>query len=341
MKGAKTNLKDAEKAKEFLIEKDALSNLHYYQKTPEYIIFPLKKKVSSKLFSIVEFDFKKKKGKPGNLKDLLKGKISQKEIEMLKRSYDTLGSIAILEIDEVFRKNEKIIAKALLDSNPNIKTVLRKDAGHEGPFRTQKMKFLAGEKTKEAVHVENGVRIRLDVEKVYFSPRLSTERKRISELVKKNENVLVMFSGCAPYPCVISKNTQAKEIVGIEINPAGHKYGIENVKLNKIKNVILINGDVKDDVPALAEKGLKFERIVMPAPHNADSFIKEALMVAKKGTKIHFYDFLHEDDFKDAEKKVDLACKETKRKWKKIRLVKCGQHAPRTYRVCLDFEVTN
>jgi len=341
MFGAKAKLKNAQKAKQLLIEKNALSDSYYSIKSKEHIIFPLKKKISSKLFDLVEEKFNEKKEKPGNLKDLLKGKLLDVEIDKLKRSYDLLGSVAILEIDEEFRKHEKVIAKALLDSNPNIKTVLRKDAGHEGTFRTQKMRFLAGIKTKEAVHVENGVKIKLDVEKVYFSPRLSTERKRISGLVKPGENVLVMFSGCAPYPCVISKNTKAKEIVGIEINPVGHKYGIENVKLNKLKNVILINGDVKDDVPALAEKGLTFERIVMPAPHNADSFIKEALMVAKKGTKIHFYDFLHKDEFSEAKRKVDSACKQMKRKWKKIRLVKCGQHAPRTYRVCLDFEVLN
>jgi hypothetical protein len=36
---------------------------------------------------------------------------------------------------------------------------------------------------------------------------LSTERKRISELVKPGEKVLVMFSGAAPYVCVIAKKT--------------------------------------------------------------------------------------------------------------------------------------
>lgn len=339
MFGAKTQLKDAEKTKILLIQKNILSENYHYIKSKTHIIFPLKKKIKSDLFELVEQDFQEKKGKPGNLKDLLKGKLTEKEIEKLKRAYDTIGTIAILEIDEEFREKEKIIAHALINSNPNIKTVLRKAAGHVGTFRTQKMKWLAGEKTKESIHAENGVKIKLDVEKVYFSPRLSTERKRISELVKKGENVLVMFSGCAPFPCVISKNSQAKEIMGIEINPEGHKYGVQNALLNKLKNIILINGDVKKDVPMLAKKGLKFERIVMPAPHNAESFIEEALMVAKKRTIIHYYDFLHEDNFVDAEKKIDLACKKNGRKWKKIALVKCGQHAPRTYRICLDFEV--
>lgn len=341
MFGAKTKLTDAEKVKVLLIEKKILSENHNYIKSKNHIIFPLKKKTKSALFEVVKQEFKEKKRKPGNLKDLLKGKLTEKEIEKLKRAYDTIGTIAILEIDPEFREKEKIIAEALINSNPNIKTVLRKAAGHVGTFRTQKMKWLAGEKTKESIHAENGVKIKLDVEKVYFSPRLSTERKRISELVKKGENVLVMFSGCAPFPCVISKNTEAKEIVGIEINPEGHKYGVQNILLNKLKNIILINGDVKKDVPLLAEKGLKFERIVMPAPHNAESFIEEALMVAKKGTIIHYYDFLHQDKFVDAEKKIDVACKKNNRNWKKISIVKCGQHAPRFYRVCLDFEVLN
>ena len=85
----------------------------------------------------------------------------------------------------------------------------------------------------------------MNVEKVYFSPRLSEERKRIFQQVKNNETILVMFSGIAVYPIVISKNTKAKAIVGIEINPIAHKYALENLKLNKISNVKLFLDDVK------------------------------------------------------------------------------------------------
>ncbi len=336
----KAKLKDAEKAKRVLADLKLLDSDYFIKRDDEFIYFPVVKKTKIEGFEIIKMALDRKKtSRVKNLKELLKKKLSQKELDFLKSSFDVVGSIAILEIDDVLRKKEKIIANALLKTNSNIKTVLRKDAGHEGEFRTQKMKWIAGDKTKETIHKENGVKLLLDVEKVYFSPRLSTERKRICGQVRSGEKVLVMFSGCGPFVCVIAKNSEAKEIVGVEINPEGHDYSVKNAVLNAVDNVVLINDDVKNAIPLLAERGIRFDRIVMPAPHNAESFIEQALSVSKKGTFIHFYDFLHEDKFDDADKKVDAACNKMKMKWKKISLNKAGQHAPHIFRICLDFEI--
>jgi tRNA (guanine37-N1)-methyltransferase len=232
MFGAKVELKKAQKVQNYLKERKLLDSEYKYGKNSKYIYFPLKKKAKIPSATVIKKTFPKRT-KSGTLKDILKNKLTSAEFDDLKKAYDAVGTIAILEIDKKLRKKEKLIALALLKSNKNIKTVLRKDASHEGRFRTQKMKWLAGEKTRETVHKENNIKLKLDVEKVYFSARLSTERKRIASQVKKGEDVLVMFSGCAPYPCVIAKNTKAKEIVGIEINPCGHEYAVENVLLNQ------------------------------------------------------------------------------------------------------------
>ncbi|MCF7872523.1 tRNA (guanine-N1)-methyltransferase [Candidatus Woesearchaeota archaeon] len=338
MLGIKIPLGIAEKIKREIIEKDALDNNYKYIKEKEYIIFPLKKQIKVEGAEISEFDFVKN-NKPKDMKEILKDELSEEEFEKLKTAHDTIGNIAILEIDEDLRDKEEIIAKALLESNKQIKTVLRKDGCHEGDFRVQKMKFLAGLDTRETVTVENRVRLKLNVETVYYSPRLSTERKRIYEQIKPGETILVMFSGCAPFPCVISKNTEAKEIIGIEINPAGHDYGVENLKINKLDNVVLINDDVKDIVPLFVDRNVRFDRIVMPAPHNANDFLGEAMSIAKKSTIVHFYDFQHEDNFKEVEGKAEKAAEEAGFKYKKIDLVKAGQHAPHVFRVCLDFVV--
>jgi len=339
MFGLKVKLKDAEIAKKKIIEEDILDQNFFLEKDAEFISFPLKRAPDFNVdkFELINKDFREKEFTPvKDLKTLLEGKLTSEEFELLKTSFDVIGTIAILEVDVGLRSKEKIVAEALLKSNPNIKTVLRKDDKHSGEFRTQKMKWLAGVNTKETLHKENGAVLLLDVENVYFSPRLSTERKRISELVKPGEEILVMFSGCAPYPCVLSKNTKAKSILGIEINPDGHKYGLKNIELNKLKNVELINGDVKIEVPKLNRT---FDRILMPLPKSAGDFLDSAILASKNGTIIHFYYFLHEDKFKEAEDLVDEACTRAGKTWKKIALVKCGQHAPRVFRICLDFEV--
>ena len=337
MRAIKAKLEDAEKIKKELIKQKAINTEYRIKKDEEHIYFPLKDDFEkNNELEIINTEFEKARSKDKNLKKTLKKHLSEEEIEKLKTSFDTVGEIAILEIDEDMRKREEIIAKTLLQSHKNIKTILRKDDKHEGEFRTQKMKWLLGEKTKEATHKENNVKIKVNVETIYFSPRLSSERKRISEQVEKDEEILVMFSGCAPYPCVLARNTKAKHITGIELNPEGHKYGLMNIEMNKIKNVTLINDDVNKACKKIKQK---YDRILMPLPKNAEDFLDAALSVSKKGTIIHFYNFLHEDEFREAERKVQEACKKNGFEYKKIILVKAGQQSPRTYRICLDFKV--
>lgn len=343
MLGLKVPLKDAEKWKQYILMNDFMDKEYYYVKDKGHIYFPLKSKftvVKSQGISFVEKDFPKSIRK-GSLKDNLSKSLTKVEMEFVKTAHDVIGNIAIVEIPKDLESRQKLIAETLLRVNTNVKTVLKKADIHEGVFRTQKMTFLAGENTKETVYKENNVRLKLDVEKVYFSVRLSNERKRIMELVKPGEEILVMFSGCAPYPIVLAKNTKAKHILGIEINPEGHKYGLMNLGLNKIKNVDLICGDVHTVIPGLKEKHkrLSYDRIIMPLPKTADEFLGDALEVARKGTIIHFYDFLHLDKFDEAIKKIDAACKKRKMDYKVHDIFKCGQHAPHIYRICVDFEI--
>jgi|SRR3989344_9091565 len=245
-------------------------------------------------------------------------------------SYDVIGDIAVFsKLDE----KQNLTAKNLLRLNTHIKTVLLKIKQFSGKYRLPKFKVLAGKKTKETQHKENNSLFKLDLEKCYFSPRLANERLRIAKQVKKNEIILVMFSGVAIYPVVISRNSKAKQIYGIEINPNAHKYAIENLMLNKIMNVRLFKGDVKKILPKIK---IKFDRIVMPAPKNADEYLHLIKNKVKKNTVVHFYDFSQEKDFPNQSiNKI----KKHFRKIKVIRAVKCGAYAPYVYRVCIDFRV--
>jgi len=270
------------------------------------------------------------------LKKALKGKLTKPELSQLVTSFDIIGDIAIMEIPEKLEKKEKSIATTLLKQHKNIKVVCKKTGIHKGIFRRQKLKVIAGERRKTTIYKENNVRIKLHVQDVYFSPRLSHERKRIANQVKPGESVLIMFSGVAPYCLVISKNTEAKEVYGIEINPLAHKYALENIKLNRLSNIKLFQGDVRLITPTLKKK---FDRIAMPLPLGGENFLDVALAAIKKRGKVHYYDFKDESGFKIAKQKIKDASKLAKKKCRIIRLVKCGQISPRTYRICLDFQV--
>ncbi len=286
---------------------------------------------------------KKAKQKPQKLKQALKNELTKKELEKLRSSYDLVGDIAILEIPEELVKKEKTIAEKLLEMHKNIKVVVKKLGKHKGEYRLQKYKILAGERRKTTLYKEHDCIFKLHLEKTYFSVRLSTERKRIFEQVKKGEKVLVMFSGIAPYPITIAKKSEAKKVVGIEINPLAHEFGKENLRLNKLDEegsgrVELICGDVRKVMPKLRKKE-KFDRIVMPLPKTGQEFLGVALPAVKKEGIIHLYSFIKTEEEEEKKKEIRNKARENKRKIKILRTVFCGQVAKEVYRVCFDLKI--
>src|SRR3989344_2316877 len=230
------------------------------------------------------------------IKDKLKSKLSKTNLMKVPSSFDVIGDIAIIEIRHLKGK-DKLIADTILKNLSNIKVVAKKVGEHKGKYRTQKLKIIGGEKRKETLHKESGVLLKLDVERCYFSERLSSERLRIAKLVKPGERVLTMFSGIGVYPLVISRNSKAKEIYGVEANPVAHKYALDNLRLNKSNNICLYKGDVRK-----VKLKLKFDRIIMPYPKEAPKFLDLALKQIKKGGIIHLYTFEHEEKFEELRK---------------------------------------
>lgn len=257
---------------------------------------------------------------------------------MKPRAFDVLGNIAVVNFPKDFKaKDKKRFAENLLKKNKSIKTVLEKSGKVKGRLRKQKTAYLAGEKTKEALYKENNCIFRFNVDETYFSPRLSNERKEIASEIRKGDKVLVMFAGVAPYSVVIAKNSKAKKIVSVEINRKANKYAELNVELNKIKDKVeLISGDIKK----VAEKiNSKFSVIVMPRPQLKDSFLKQAFMLSKKGTRIYYYYFCRDEEIDDIAGKIKQEAKKFRRKIKILKTKKAGEIAPYKFRVRIDFQI--
>jgi tRNA (guanine37-N1)-methyltransferase len=258
-----------------------------------------------------------------------------------QRSFNILGNIAIVNFPDNTGKKYKIdFAKEILKKNKNIKTVIEKSGKFLGRLRKMETKHLAGEKNKEVLYKENGCSFRFHVDTTYFSSRLSNERKEVSSLIKKDSSVLVMFAGVAPFSIVLAKNSRAKEIYSNEINREANKYAKMNAELNAVKNKIkFVDGDIKKIAIRLREEGKKFDFIVMPRPNLKDSFLEQAFMLSKKGTKIFYYDFCKVDE---TNKIIEKIKKEALKSKKKIRILKsksAGETAPYKIRIRVDFEV--
>lgn len=338
MLAAYTELKNAEKVKQHIIKKGLMNTNFLPVKEFSHLYFPIKKRMPIPLAKIVDakFSFPERQKTP-TIEELLKNELTKKQLASLPKSQEIVGGILILEIPVSLKAKEKAVAEAYLKLHKNIVTVVKKESLHAGIYRTRKARILAGKKSKETIHCENGIKIKLDLEKVYFSARLSGERLRIAGLVKENELVLVMFSGAAPYPLVIAKNSPAKLIYGVELNPMAHNYALGNINLNNFNGrIILLLGDVRKVVPKIR---LKFDRIVMPLPRTGEEFLGVALKKAKKSTIIHLYAFLTETEINKYAKRAKKISRELKHPVKILRKVRCGQFSPGVFRVCFDLKV--
>jgi tRNA G37 N-methylase Trm5 len=172
--------------------------------------------------------------KKNSLKAKLSGILPDDIINKVNRSFEVVGDIAIIELEDDLVQYEKQIGEALMNVNVSIKTVLKKSGIHHGEFRTQDLVYVSGVEKYETEYLENGVRFKLNPGKVYFSARLSTERSELMESLKDTQRVLVMFSGAGPYSLTALKmKPNLPLLTAIEINPDGHKYATESLQLNK------------------------------------------------------------------------------------------------------------
>ena len=262
---------------------------------------------------------------------------------MEQKSFTTMGNIAVINFpDETKSKDKKKFANEILKKNKAIKTVLEKSGKFKGRLRKMETKLLAGENTREILYRENGCNFRFNIDSTYFSPRLSNERKEISQKIKKNDSVLVMCAGVGPYPIVIAKNSKCKNVYSNELNREANKYAKQNIQLNKLnEKIILIPGDIKKVASKLKNEIKKFDVIVMARPNLKDPFLKEAFILSKKGTQIYYYGFCKIDEIDDTIKMIQDEAKKAKRKIKILNSKIAGEIAPYKIRVRVDFILKN
>lgn len=236
---------------------------------------------------------KKNKTKPKSYKEITH--IPEKLKQELPTSYDIIGDIILIKLSDKLLKYRKEIGRSLLGVNKSIKTIcLIKPIA--GELRTRNIEIISGEKRTYTTHKEYGLKFDLDVSETYFSPRLATERKRITSLVKKGENVVDMFAGVAPFSIMIAKYANPKIVYAIDKNNYAIKYAQKNIKKNNVLDKVeIIKSDAKKVHNILDQHGVKADRIIMNLPFSAFLFFPYALKIAANNCVIHYYDILNEN----------------------------------------------
>ena len=311
---------------------DGLMSMEYRIKTTdEYGYIPITDDIEG--YAIEDIELEPVKRVPHNFAEILEDELTSEEIENLKTSFDTIGDIVILEIPDELQDKKQLIGDAAYKFTKR-KAIYMKKSAIKGTIRVRDLEFLSGVDDSLTIHKEHGVRLKLDVREVYFSPRLATERKRVMESVKDGEKILDMFCGIGPFPIVIARNKDV-DITAVDINEAAIKYLDENIKLNKLKGNIESNcGDVRE-----VSKGFKtkFDRIIMNLPGLAYSFLDVAIDLIEDDGIINYYEF--SDSYEQGIKRLNEAASGAGKKVEILNTRKVKSISPDEWHVSIDAKI--
>ncbi|MHA1671850.1 MAG: class I SAM-dependent methyltransferase [Promethearchaeota archaeon] len=276
------------------------------------------------------------------LKSSLEDILTETELDLLPRGFQSIGKVMILKLNPVLLKYKDIIAQKCIELLPSTKSVYLNKGKIEGTFRKpNNMEYIAGEKNSLVKHKEHEVVYSFDFTKIMFSQGNLSERKYLATLVKDGEVIVDMFAGIGYFSLPIGKHSKPSRIYSIELNPEAYNYLVENVKLNYLDDLIVpINGDCKREIVKLSDSGIRAHRVIMgvfPAPKN---YIKEALLVARDEGTIYHYEGVAEkdnymnlfDDFNKIAKSKGFGCKLLEKRFVK-------SYGPHLYHTVLDIFV--
>jgi len=257
-----------------------------------------------------------------SLKDKV-SEITKIEKEKIPSSPQIIGHVLLAKFTASTKNEKTKIAKAWMQLLPKITTV-GEIKGVEGELRQPKVTKLLGNGFK-TMHKEHGISYLLDASKIMFSKGNHFERQRLLNQVKSGETVVDMFAGVGYFSLGIAKH--AKHVIAIEKNPLSFKYIVENVILNKIKNITLINNDCR----SIELEGIA-DRILLGYFPHTEQFLQYAKKFAKKGAVIHYHNIYKKDElWNKAEEQLSGM--------KILNKVIIKSYAPGIVHVCVDAKI--
>ncbi|MGB9894352.1 MAG: class I SAM-dependent methyltransferase [Thermoproteota archaeon] len=234
--------------------------------------------------------------KPKNIIEALKGKVPEEHLAKFRRSFDIVGDVMVFQPTEEMEAYKKEIVEAVKQVYPRIRVVLAKKTPLEGETRVAEYEAWYGRGNYETTHKEYGCVYYLDITKVFFTPRLSTERNRICSLVKDGEIVCDLFAGVGPFSILISKKKRPKMVYACDINEYAYSYLRRNIIINRVGDKVkAFFGDAREVAKEKINK--KCDRIIMNLPKSAHLFLDAAReAINPDGGIIHLYIFRREEE---------------------------------------------
>jgi len=230
-----------------------------------------------------------------DIKKKISNEISPKIADKIPKKWEKIGNVLILKIEEEIIEYKKEISK-IYSKILNCKSVLIDIGGINGIFRTPNLELVYGSKNTETIHIENGIKFKLDPVKIMFSSGNISERIRMSNISNKNETLVDLFAGIGYFSIPIAFYSKPKKIYSCEINPISYNYLLNNIVLNHVTSIIKpLLGDNKKTAPYDIAN-----RVLLGYFKETKKYFSLALKCLKnKSGFIHYHDILPKKQIPD------------------------------------------
>ncbi len=250
--------------------------------------------------------------------------------KLLPSRWEQIGDVLLIKLPPELGEHLETIGEAYAGAL-KVKTVaLQGDI--VGQRREPVIEVIYGGET-ETVHLENGVKFKLDVARTMFSSGNIDERVRMSRLDIHDEVVVDMFAGIGYFCLPMAVHGSPRTVHGLEINPAAYGYLKVNCVLNHVERTLIPRlGDNRKFT--LNERA---NRVVMGYLHDTWKYLPNALELLGGEGIIHFHTLVEEGDRR---KKLEVQLgKGGLEDYEISHIREVKSYAPRIYHVVADLSV--
>jgi tRNA wybutosine-synthesizing protein 2 len=212
-------------------------------------------------------------------------------MSLIPEKWEKIGSVVVLKVPEALRQFREIIGKAYTDEL-GCTSALHDVGGISGVYRTPVVELIYGSSQTETIHKENGIRYKLDPQKVMFSSGNMAERIRMGMISNPRETVVDMFAGIGYFTIPMAVRSKPKKIFACEINPVAYEYLCKNIVLNHVTNIVEpLLGDNRKTAP----KGCA-DRVLMGYLEDTEIYLPVAFECLRnqKGV-LHYHDVVPDE----------------------------------------------
>jgi len=250
------------------------------------------------------------------IKNSLIKEIPSELVNKLPEKWEKIGNILTISLPSILVKYENIIGKNYAEIL-KCKTVLKDIGGIKGEFRVPNVKVIYGSKFTETIHKENGVRYKLNPQKVMFSSGNMDERIRIATISNANETIVDLFAGIGYFTLPIAVYSKPKRVIACEKNQIAFNYLNENIILNDVASIVEPR---KGDNRVVAPKNIA-DRVIMGYIDETQEFLPIAIdCLHNHEGIIHYHNTFDEKSFPN--KPMKIVEKQAEKKGCKTELLK-------------------